>query len=98
MRFHMKPASGIAVALILVPLLAGVRPAHSQPSTASITGAVVSLDGAGLPGSAVTVTPADGSPAVRVVAGERGVFRVRSLAAGTYAVRAEATGFAPTSL
>jgi iron complex outermembrane recepter protein len=98
MRFHVKPASGIAAALILVPLLAGVRPARSQPSTASITGAVVSLDGAGLPGSAVTVTPADGSSAVRVVAGERGVFRVRSLAAGTYAVRAEATGFAPTSL
>ncbi len=33
-----------------------------------------------------------------MAAGERGVFRVRSLAPGTYLVRAEATGFAPAAL
>ena len=98
MRFRMNSAPGLVAALVLLPLLIGAIPALSQTSTASITGAVVSQDGTGLPGSVVTVTPSDGTRALRVAAGERGVFRARSLAPGTYVLIAEATGFSPTTL
>jgi len=98
MRSRVNPAPGPIAALGLLFLVAGAIPALSQSPAGSITGAVVAQDGTGLPGSLVTVTPSDGSPALRVAAGERGVFRVRSLPEGTYAVRAEATGFSPATL
>jgi iron complex outermembrane receptor protein len=97
MRFRQIFAPALFGALAFLVHLPAARPGLSQPSTASITGSVVAQDGTGLPGSVVTLTPA-GGPAVRVVAGDRGLFRARGLVPGTYALRAEATGFTPRAL
>ena len=98
MRSRPISAPAFAAAVALFVHLSAARPGLCQPSTASLTGSVVTQDGAGLPGSTVTLTPAEGPAPVRVVAGDRGLFRARGLAPGTYLLRAEATGFAPRTL
>ena len=95
MRIPGVSAPDILAALVIPCLLAGRLPAVAEPPTGSITGAVVAEDGTGLPGSVVTLIPDSGSSAIRVAAGERGVFRAASLPAGSYLLSAEATGFTP---
>lgn len=98
MRSSKFSAPALAAVLALFVHLFAARAVLAQPSTASVTGSVVTQDGAGLPGSVVTLTPSEGPAPARVVAGDRGLFRVRGLAPGTYVLRAEATGFAPQML
>ena len=78
--------------LLIVP-----PPALSQPSAASITGYVVAEDGTGLPGSVIWLTADGGDRPVRVVAGERGLFRA-DLVPGTWSLEVKSPGFSPTSL
>ncbi len=88
----------VVAALVLACLLAGTPPAPAEPSSASITGVVAAADGTGLPGSVVTLIPEGGSRPVRVVAGDRGVFRAGGLAPGSWSVRTELTGFSPKTV
>ena len=64
----------------------------------TITGSVLAQDGSGLPGSLVTVSGPATSRQVRVVAGERGIFRAAGLTAGTYTLSAESAGFVAKTL
>ena len=98
MRIRRFSASASGAALALLVCLFAARPGLSQPATASLTGSVVAQNGAGLPGSVVTLTPSEGPAPVRVMAGDRGLFRARGLVPGTYVVKAEATGFSPRTL
>lgn len=83
---------------IALPFLFSAVTAVAQLATSSITGSVVAPTGAGLPGALVTITPAEGGPALHVVAGERGVFRASILQPGAVTVRAQAQGFSATTL
>jgi len=78
-------------------LLVVSPPARSQPSAASITGYVVAEDGTGLPGSVIWLTADAGGRPVRVVTGDRGLFRA-DLVPGTWSLEVKSPGFAPKSL
>lgn len=82
------PALALVIAAAL-PCLAGSR-------ASSLSGSILSPAGAGLAGAAVTITHQDGHSYVSI-AGERGLFRLSPLPAGTYAVVAELEGFDPVS-
>ncbi len=98
MRSRRIRGPGLLAALVLVLAGAGSLPASALPESSSLTGAVVAPDGTGLPGSVVTLVPAGGGAPLRVVAGERGVFRARGLAAGSWFLTAESAGFSPKTL
>jgi iron complex outermembrane receptor protein len=91
-------AAAASAAIVLAVALIGAFPAVSQALFGNVAGVVRAENGAGLAGSVVIVTNASGRPSLTVVAGERGVFKAAGLAPGTYAVRAEAPGFAPKTL
>lgn len=79
-------------------LLAAPAPAAaSDGGAASITGSVVSMSGAGLPGASITIAEQGGEWSAVVAAGERGLFKVESLRPAAYVVTAEARGFTPAS-
>lgn len=67
----------------------------SDSVPASLSGSILAADGSGLPGARVTVLSEgpDSRPAAVVASGERGLFLVRGLAAGTFQLRVELPGF-----
>ena len=79
---------------VLVALLSA-RAFASESAPATLSGAILAVDGSGLPGARVTVSPATpGSrPAAVVASGQRGLFLVRGLPAGTFQLRVELPGF-----
>ncbi len=79
---------------VLLALLAAPGFA-SEPVPATLSGSILAADGSGLPGARVSVLPAapDARPSAIVVSGERGLFLVRGLSAGTYRLRVELPGF-----
>jgi len=75
--------------------LISARGLASEPAPASLSGSILASDGSGLPGARVTVLPStpDARPAAVVASGERGLYLVRGLAAGTFRLRVELPGF-----
>jgi iron complex outermembrane receptor protein len=72
----------------------------SEPVPATLFGSVLATDGSGLPGARVTVLPSGSNPrpAAVVASGERGLFLVRGLPAGTFQLRVELPGFEARTL
>ncbi len=91
-------ASPAAILSLLLVALAGPYPGFGQQQTATITGSVLASDGTGLPGSLVTASGLSATHPLRVVAGDRGLFRLAGLRPGSYVLRAESPGFAPQTL
>jgi len=67
--------------------------ARAQAVYGSIVGTVVDSSGAGVPGAKVTITDLNRSVSFTTTSNESGFFTQRSLIAGRYQVRIEATGF-----
>ena len=67
----------------------------SESVPATISGSILGNDGSGLPGARVTVLPStrDGLPAVVAASGEKGLYLIRALPAGTFQLRVELQGF-----
>jgi iron complex outermembrane recepter protein len=93
-----RRTSAVGMLFTLLLTFAVGQTGLGQTLTGSITGSVLAKDGTGLPGSLVTVSGLSATHPLRVVAGDRGIFRVAGLAAGSYTLRAEAPGFAPQTL
>ena len=66
-------------------------------SAATLQGTVVDPQGAEVPGATVRLLGSRGSEVARGVTGERGRFRFRDLASGTYTVKVSLTGFGETT-
>src|SRR5688572_23874978 len=82
--------------LFLLSFLFLTALAAAQTPSAPLTGGVVDVSGATLPGAAVTV--ATGNSAGRTVfTNASGVFTVANLAPGTYRVTVELAGFRPAA-
>src|SRR5687767_15650822 len=67
--------------------------ARAQAVYGSIVGTVVDSSGAGVPGAKVTITDLNRSVSFTTTSNDSGFFTQRSLIAGRYQVRIEATGF-----
>jgi hypothetical protein len=67
-------------------------PGRTPRSTAALQGTVHSSQGQGIPGVNVTIT-GPGRKVVSVVSDAEGIFRLRDLTPGTYAITAEKPGF-----
>ena len=79
---------------LLLALLAGPCLA-SEPSPATLSGAVRATDGSGLPGARVTVLPSPpgSASAATVASGSEGLYLASGLPPGSYALRVELAGF-----
>ncbi|MBK9372537.1 MAG: TonB-dependent receptor [Holophagales bacterium] len=79
---------------VLLALLAA-KGLAADPVPATLSGSILATDGSGLPGARVTVLPEgpDSRPAAVIASGERGLFLVRGLPAGTFQLRIELPGF-----
>ena len=87
----------IALALGLAGLAAHAQTATAPPAaapTATIRGHIADQTGALIPGAQVTISTADGRVVGKSTADAGGQFSVSGLAAGTYLVHAEFSGFA----
>src|SRR6185295_19144053 len=83
-------------ALIAMLAIVSARSAGTQETTGTITGQVTDAGGSAVAGASVTIT---GGQGVRSATSDaQGRFTVPFLTPGTYAVRADAKGFAPTEL
>lgn len=83
--------SSIVRVLFVVFMMCGVASAQQ----AVITGQVVDVQGAAIPGAVVAALNANGST-YKTVSDKNGDFQFPGLAAADYTVRAEASGFAPS--
>ena len=85
----------IRTCVLAALFLARSLDAESVPAT--LSGSILAADGSGLPGARVTVlAPGPARPPVAVTAsGDRGLYLVRGLPAGTYALLVELPGFEP---
>lgn len=85
----MKLKTCVLLTLLSVPGLA------SESVPATLSGSILATDGSGLPGARVTVLPdgPDSRSAAVVASGDRGLYLVRGLPAGTYRLRVELPGF-----
>ena len=81
-----------ALALLLV-LSVCASSALAQAVYGSIVGTVVDSSGAGVPGAKVTMTDLRRAVSFTAITNESGFFTQRSLIAGRYQVRIEASGF-----
>lgn len=100
MRFGRRLLTGrVAVVAVLTVLVSTnlVRADGAVTAPGSLSG-VVSTHGTGLPGVAVSAVPTAGGSAAQVVSGEHGVFRIASLAPGSYDLVAELEGFRPATI
>jgi hypothetical protein len=82
--------------MVFVLGFAPVRFGLAQETTATLTGHVVDAQGLAVQGATVTITGGQGSRSV--TADAEGRFSVPFLTPGTYTVRAESKGFAPSRL
>jgi hypothetical protein len=84
-----------AVGVLCLSILAQSIPlaASAQAVYGSIVGTVVDSSGAGVPNAKVTITDLNRSVSFATDTNESGFFTQRSLIAGRYQVRIEATGF-----
>src|SRR5437764_883302 len=87
------------ICLLAVLALCLTAPAFGQFATGSIAGSVKDASGAVIPG----VTIALSNPGViggnqQTISDERGTYQFTRLVPGTYAVRAELSGFKPSAL
>jgi carboxypeptidase family protein len=73
-----------------------LAPCQVLAQDGSLHGRVTDPSGAVIPGAAVTATPAGGQ-AGRAVTDNQGNYEIKGLAAGSYAVNAEAQGFAKST-
>ncbi len=89
----------IAIALGLASLAANGQtaapPATAPATTATIRGHIADQTGALIPGAKVTITTAAGKTAGTTTADASGAYSVSGLAAGSYIVNADFSGFAP---
>ena len=83
----------VGVSMVLLPLAA----ARAQSLDAVLMGTLSDESAAGLPGATVTVTRDSTGVTRSAVADEAGRYVFLNLPAGTYTVRAELDGFAPTT-
>ncbi|HEY4045652.1 MAG TPA: carboxypeptidase-like regulatory domain-containing protein [Acidobacteriaceae bacterium] len=72
-----------------------VQPASPAEGSASVSGTVLDVSGAAIPGAQVRLTHRDGTPLHTVVSGANGEFSFAKLPAGSYLVLVDAAGFAP---
>jgi hypothetical protein len=79
----------LTLSLLVAPSLA-----FGQGATASLGGQVLDPSGAVIPQVQISIRPASGLP-VNTVSDAAGSYHVHGLAAGTYAVHAQTSGFAP---
>lgn len=79
---------------VLLALLSAPGSA-SEPVPATLSGSILASDGSGLPGARVTVLSEgpESRPAAVIASGERGLYLVRGLPAGTFQLRVELSGF-----
>lgn len=82
----------LALIVVLASLVSGVS-VFAQSESAALVGTVTTGDGIGLPGVAIALDGPGGAH-FKVVSGEEGVWSASGLAAGSWAVHAELTGFA----
>ncbi|HYN42446.1 MAG TPA: TonB-dependent receptor, partial [Thermoanaerobaculia bacterium] len=75
--------------------LLSARGFASESVPATLSGSILGTDGSGLPGARVTVlsSTSDTLPAAVVASGEKGLFLVRALPAGTFQLHVELPGF-----
>jgi hypothetical protein len=88
------PASAIAVRSILFMAVAASLAWAQSANTADLTGAVADASGSAVPQAEVVVTNQDSGVARKTVTQDTGFYRMPSLPAGRYSVRAEKQGFA----
>ncbi len=69
----------------------------AQANNGTIRGTVTDPSGAVIPGATVSVTTTDGHTIATATSDASGAYRTNGLAAGTYIIIANATGFAPSS-
>src|SRR5437016_13056336 len=95
-QFKRLLVGGISLALMLMslgpPLLAAQQP------TGSIEGTITDVNGAVIPGAKVTITEKSTGRQIPVTTNSEGIFQVRALPPGEYAVRVEQSGFSPAVL
>lgn len=92
----MKTAVRMLPLSLAALLLAGAFVAAEEGAT--LTGTVVSSNGAGLSGALLTVTHRETGQTRTTGSGDRGLYRFGGLAGGSYTVTVELPGFAATSL
>ena len=88
-----RSASVLRVSILAPALFAFLAPLAADPPAGSVAGRVSDRTGSGLPGVAVTLTAADGSPAAVAVTGPEGTFAFAPVAAGEYRVESALPGF-----
>jgi len=71
---------------------------QDQADTAEIAGSVAGPNGTRLPGATVIIRRTDTGAEVRVVSGNRGMYRASGLPGGNYEIRAELKGFEAKSI
>lgn len=94
-------ASVYQVGTILFILLfaAGmVRPANGQTTDGVIDGIVTDGQGGALPATSITLRNVDTGTSRTISTGQDGKYRLNAVPAGTYVLRAEHEGFAPTEV
>jgi hypothetical protein len=87
----LKQVFAVAAAIFLV--IATIPPAVAQTSKGIITGTVRDRSGAVIPAAKVTATSQETGEARRVVADDRGAFRVEAINSGHYTISVQAEGF-----
>src|SRR6185436_7488705 len=86
----------VSFALFITLLLGGTHAVLAQASLLQGTVSISSTNGAGerLPGASLKLTPAgSGQPSRSAVTNEQGEYKFTDLAAGTYTLQADLTGF-----
>jgi Carboxypeptidase regulatory-like domain len=79
--------------LALVVLLFGANATFAQEVTATITGTVTDPSGAAVAGATVTATSVERGIPYTATTNDAGIYRIPQLAVGSYALKAEKTGF-----
>ena len=92
---RLNPARFSAACVLL--LFSIMSAAAAGAETGSLVGVVRGPGGVGLPGARVTARTADDQPAVSVVSGESGAFRINDLEPGAYSIEGELHGFHPAT-
>lgn len=83
----------VSVASILGP--SSFAAPGGQSPAGDVAGFASAPDGSGLPGATISLKNLATGAVVRVVSGDRGLYRAKGLVPGTYEIRAELAGFEP---
>ncbi|HEX6716994.1 MAG TPA: TonB-dependent receptor [Pyrinomonadaceae bacterium] len=93
---YLSPAC--CLLLLLATLHVSLITAHAQSTTATLSGVVMDESGAVVPGVKIDVMNAAQAFRRTTTTNDDGIFTVQLLPPGTYAIKAEKTGFAPSEM